>query len=204
MQAARSRGKHLDRPPLSPPSIAEIETVAASTKLSARQIHETIGGKARRDSVGNIVKRVRAASWACGVLRDKIGKSHTRRSAMASGLAPGSHPAQSYPAAEALSYARQHDVEQWFYDNVVHRRTLKDRLDGHQPLATREADRFDRLVLLLQRATEVFGDEAKALRWLKTPKRSLAGATPLDYCAREAGFLAVLAQLDRIDYGIYA
>ncbi|MEC5383526.1 recombinase family protein [Aurantimonas sp. C2-6-R+9] len=62
MQAARSRGKSLGRPRLSPRLIAEIEKIAVSTKLSVRQIHANIDGKASRGIVGDIVKRVRASS----------------------------------------------------------------------------------------------------------------------------------------------
>ena len=39
--------------------VAEIETLAASTDLSIRQIQETIAGKASRGSIGEIVKRTR-------------------------------------------------------------------------------------------------------------------------------------------------
>lgn len=61
MQAAKSRGRHLGRPRLSPRLIAEIERIAASTTLSVRQIHASIDGKASRGIVGGIVKRIRTA-----------------------------------------------------------------------------------------------------------------------------------------------
>lgn len=60
MQAAKSRGKHLGRPPLPQYVIAEIEQLASSTDLSVRKIHEKIVGKASRSIVGEIVKRVRS------------------------------------------------------------------------------------------------------------------------------------------------
>ncbi|MCY1738966.1 recombinase family protein [Ensifer sp. SL37] len=60
MKAAAARGKHLGRPPLAPRLIVEIETLAASTSLSVRQIHKKIGEKASRGSVGEIVKRIRS------------------------------------------------------------------------------------------------------------------------------------------------
>lgn len=62
MKAAAARGKQLGRPPLAPRLIAEIETLAASTSLSVRQIHEKIGQKASRGRIGEIVKRVRSAN----------------------------------------------------------------------------------------------------------------------------------------------
>lgn len=60
MQAARSRGKQLGRPRLSSRLIVEIETVAASTTLSVRQIPESLQGKVSRGIVGEIVKSVRS------------------------------------------------------------------------------------------------------------------------------------------------
>ncbi|MBY5827381.1 recombinase family protein [Rhizobium leguminosarum] len=60
MQAAKSRGKHLGRPPLAQYIIAEIEHLAASTGLSVRKIHEKIAGKASRSVVGEIVERIRS------------------------------------------------------------------------------------------------------------------------------------------------
>lgn len=60
MKAAAARGKHLGRPPLSPKLVNEIKTLAASTDLSIRKIHEKIGQKASRGRVGEITKRVRS------------------------------------------------------------------------------------------------------------------------------------------------
>lgn len=60
MQAAKSRGKHLGRPPLPQYMIAEIEDLAACTDLSVRKIHEKIAGKASRGVVGEIVKQRRS------------------------------------------------------------------------------------------------------------------------------------------------
>ena len=60
MRAAKSRGKHLGRPPLPQHIVAEIEHLAASTGLSVRKIHEKIAGKASHSVFGEIVKRMRA------------------------------------------------------------------------------------------------------------------------------------------------
>lgn len=112
--------------------------------------------------------------------------------------------AEQISSKQALDFARNHAVESWFYEHVVHQRTLKDRLDRNEPLKDKEADRFERLTLLLDRARESFRDEAKALSWLKSPKHAFAGATPLEHSARESGFIAVLDQLLRIEHGIHA
>jgi DNA invertase Pin-like site-specific DNA recombinase len=60
MKAAEARGRHLGRPPVAARTISEIEVLAASTKLSVRQIQREIAGKASRGVVGEITKRIRA------------------------------------------------------------------------------------------------------------------------------------------------
>lgn len=60
MKAAEARGKDLGRPPVAPCTVSEIETIAASTDLSIRQIQKEIAGKASGSVVGAIAKRIRA------------------------------------------------------------------------------------------------------------------------------------------------
>jgi putative toxin-antitoxin system antitoxin component (TIGR02293 family) len=50
----------------------------------------------------------------------------------------------------------------------------------------------------------VFGDPAKAQRWMRKPKRSLVGETPLAYLASENGARVVEEMLRRIEHGIFA
>lgn len=51
-------------------------------------------------------------------------------------------------------------------------------------------------------ATNVFGDPAKAYRWLRKPKQALGGETPLAYLATEEGARVVEEMLHQIDHGI--
>ncbi|MGZ2403034.1 recombinase family protein [Rhizobium ruizarguesonis] len=60
MRAAKSRGKQLGRPPVSPHIVAEIERLAVETDLSVRQIEEKIQGKASRGIIGEITKLIRS------------------------------------------------------------------------------------------------------------------------------------------------
>ncbi|MBY5775302.1 recombinase family protein [Rhizobium leguminosarum] len=60
MRAAKSRGKQLGRPPVSPHIVAEIERLAAETDLSVRQIEGKIQGKASRGIIGEITKLIRS------------------------------------------------------------------------------------------------------------------------------------------------
>ncbi|GAB3677877.1 antitoxin Xre/MbcA/ParS toxin-binding domain-containing protein [Salinisphaera aquimarina] len=108
------------------------------------------------------------------------------------------------PATDAYEFARHHGVEDWFDAFVIHPRTGKDRVEAGEPLKQREADRFQRLQLLIERATQAFGDESKALGWLTRAQYRFGGSTPLDCAAWERNFLAVLDHLIRIEHGIYA
>lgn len=105
-------------------------------------------------------------------------------------------------AADAHAFARQHGLEQWFDANVIHPRTRKGR--ANSPLKQREADRFQRLQLLVQRAAEAFDNQDKGVFWLMRSSRAHNGLTPLENARWEKGFLVVLGHLTRIEHGIYA
>jgi putative toxin-antitoxin system antitoxin component (TIGR02293 family) len=75
---------------------------------------------------------------------------------------------------------------------------------AHEPLSVEETDKAVRLGRIDRLAAEVFGDPAKAHRWLRKPKRALGGETPLAYLATEAGARAVEEMLNQIDHGILA
>ena len=87
---------------------------------------------------------------------------------------------------------------------VVPRRTLARRHAANEPLTVEETDKALRLERIAAHAERVFGDPAKAHRWLRKPKRALNGATPVDFLASEAGARQVEAMLHRIDYGMFA
>lgn len=105
-------------------------------------------------------------------------------------------------AADAHAFARQHGLEQWFDANVINPRTRKGRSD--MPLKQREADRFQRLQLLVDRASEAFDSKDKGIFWLTRDSRVYNGVSPLENARWEKGFLAVLEHLTRIEHGIYA
>lgn len=105
-------------------------------------------------------------------------------------------------AADAHEFARQHGLEQWFNANVIHPRTRKGRANA--PLKQREADRFQRLQLLVERASEAFDSEDKGVFWLTRGSRVYNSLTPLENARWEKGFLSVLEHLTRIEHGIYA
>jgi putative toxin-antitoxin system antitoxin component (TIGR02293 family) len=65
-------------------------------------------------------------------------------------------------------------------------------------------DRFNRFNRITQQAINLFEDSEKALRWLQTPKNSLAGITPLAALSTDEGAKQVEEILYRTEYGIYS
>jgi len=94
--------------------------------------------------------------------------------------------------------------DQEIFAFVVPKRTLMRRRANKQPLSVEETDKALRLDRVASQASRVFGDDAKAYRWLRKPKRQLSGETPLAFLASEAGARVVEAMLYRIEHGIFA
>jgi putative toxin-antitoxin system antitoxin component (TIGR02293 family) len=88
------------------------------------------------------------------------------------------------------------------YSLVVPKRTLARRTAEKQPLSAEETDRAIRLARIGKIAETIFGNAEKAHRWLRKPKQSLEGETPLNYLASETGARVVEEMLTRIDHGI--
>jgi putative toxin-antitoxin system antitoxin component (TIGR02293 family) len=65
-------------------------------------------------------------------------------------------------------------------------------------------DRFNRFNRITQQAINLFEDSEKALKWLQTPKNSLAGITPLAALSTDEGAKQVEEILYRTEYGIYS
>lgn len=84
---------------------------------------------------------------------------------------------------------------------VVPMRTLARRAKLGEPLTVEETDKALRLQRVADLAAKVFGDPAKAYRWLRKTKRSLEGSAPLEFLASEAGGRLVEDMLLRIDTG---
>ena len=87
---------------------------------------------------------------------------------------------------------------------VVPKRTLARRRADNELLTVEETDKALRLKRIAALAEKTFGDPAKAQRWMRKAKRSLAGETPLAYLASEAGARVVEEMLRRIQHGMFA
>lgn len=79
-------------------------------------------------------------------------------------------------------------------------RTLARRTTFHAD----ESERILRVATVFQRALEALGGLEETRRWFNTPKRSLGGRSPMEYCDTEPGAREVEHLLGRIEHGVYS
>jgi len=109
-----------------------------------------------------------------------------------------------YTHAVALLASRLDVDEKRLLDvSRIPMRTFHRRQEKAETLSATETDRVLRIARVASLASEVFGDEAKARRWLAKPNRML-GATPLEMLASDSGTHEVEAELHRIHFGDFA
>ena len=83
-------------------------------------------------------------------------------------------------------------------------RTLTRRLQEKSTFSPEESQRVFRLSRVVTLATSALGSLEKARRWLKGPSRVLGGEIPLHLLDTDVGTDAVLEELGRIEYGVFA
>ena len=94
--------------------------------------------------------------------------------------------------------------EQEIFELVVPKRTLARRLAANDLLTIEETDKALRLERVAALAERVFGDPAKAHRWLRKPKDRLGGDTPMAFLASESGARILEEMLLQIQHGMFA
>ena len=108
------------------------------------------------------------------------------------------------PLASVESLTNHGISDEEIYSFIVPRRTLVHRKSRHESLTHEESDRAVRIARITSLAEEVFGDDAKAARWLRKPKTRFEGRAPLDLLRTEAGARLVEELLLQLDYGFAA
>jgi putative toxin-antitoxin system antitoxin component (TIGR02293 family) len=83
----------------------------------------------------------------------------------------------------------------------IPRQTLARRKQAGK-LSAAESDRVVRYGKLLGRATDLFGEQAAAVTWLKTPAVALDGEAPLEQATTELGAEHVFDLITRLEHGI--
>ena len=85
---------------------------------------------------------------------------------------------------------------------VTERTALRRKSEGY--LKPDEADRLLRIGRIFEEATRVLGDERRAAGWLSDPNPMFYDAPPLNFLDSDGGTQAVMDELGRIDYGLFA
>jgi putative toxin-antitoxin system antitoxin component (TIGR02293 family) len=76
--------------------------------------------------------------------------------------------------------------------------------DDSKPLNAEQSARTWKFVEILAKATDVFGSQEEAERWLERPAMALNQRRPIDLMTTPAGSDLVEDHLQRLDYGVYA
>lgn len=108
------------------------------------------------------------------------------------------------PLASMDSLSSHGMSDEEIYSFIVPRRTLAHRKTRHESLSHDESDRAVRIARVTSLAEEVFGDDAKASRWLRKAKTRFGGRAPMELLRTEAGARLVEEMLLQLDYGFVA
>ncbi|NYT68569.1 antitoxin Xre/MbcA/ParS toxin-binding domain-containing protein [Pusillimonas noertemannii] len=84
-----------------------------------------------------------------------------------------------FPATRLVELCEKGEVTPLERDQIIPLRTLKARLSKEQPLTVDESDRLFRAAHIAAMAQTIFGDQAKARRWLSKPKARFNGQNPM-------------------------
>jgi len=105
-------------------------------------------------------------------------------------------------AIQALIRGGLSDAE--VYSLIVPRRTLAHRIAKRQSLSKDESDKAVRVARITAAAEQVFGEPARAWRWLRKPKRQFDSKSPIEMLVTETGARLVEELIIQIDDGMAA
>jgi putative toxin-antitoxin system antitoxin component (TIGR02293 family) len=112
---------------------------------------------------------------------------------------PASLVEKGLPVSAIKSLVRSGLSDSEVYQLIVPWRTLAHRLAKRQSLSKEESDKAVRVARITAMAEQVFGESARAWRWLRKPKPYFDGRTPIDMLATEAGARLVEEMIVQID-----
>jgi putative toxin-antitoxin system antitoxin component (TIGR02293 family) len=152
----------------------------------------------------SLVRQFQSADEISAAFHVSFRTAHARIAELTSGeslpLAPAVRAHADVISELFESGFSEHEISEL----VVPKRTLARRRADNELLTVEETDKALRLSRIAKQANRVFGDAAKAHRWLRKPKRSLNGETPVAFLASEEGARKVEEMLHRIDHGMAA
>jgi len=87
---------------------------------------------------------------------------------------------------------------------IIPDRTLERRIAAGENLKIEEADGLARLLRVVTMARRVFGDDALADEWLRSPNPALDNLIPIQMARTDLGGREVEAVLGRIEHGVFS
>lgn len=87
---------------------------------------------------------------------------------------------------------------------IIPDRTLERRIAAGENLKLEEADGLARLLRVVTMARRVFGDDALADEWLRSPNPALDNLIPIQMARTDLGGREVEAVLGRIEHGVFS
>lgn len=97
-----------------------------------------------------------------------------------------------------MSQSEFHDV------TLIPVSTIKRRLSKQERFSMQESDVMYRLATLIELATDLFGDEQRALEWIRETVYGLNGKRPLDMISTTADFETVKDLIGRVKHGVFS
>jgi putative toxin-antitoxin system antitoxin component (TIGR02293 family) len=141
-----------------------------------------------------------AGSVLALVVETQPGRKHRERNDRLVDIGP-----RSVPWSSLNGFSKRLGVEPAILlrlIGVTERTALRRKAEGY--LKPDEADRLLRIGRVLEEATRVFGDESRAAGWLSDPSPIFYDAPPLQYLDSDGGTQAVMQEIGRIGYGLFA
>jgi putative toxin-antitoxin system antitoxin component (TIGR02293 family) len=86
---------------------------------------------------------------------------------------------------------------------ILPQRTLSDRVQKRELLSGDESDKLMRVSRITEHAVQTFGDQAKAMQWLRRENPRFGGETPLGLMRTEAGGRVIEEALIQLDEGVF-
>lgn len=107
-------------------------------------------------------------------------------------------PADAFGRVQSLLGVSQRVLADYLgmSEATLHRRLTAGRFTAE------ESERLYRYAEILEKATQLFEDGAKARMWLSKPAVALGGQTPLGFARREQGAREVLDVIERLEHGV--
>jgi putative toxin-antitoxin system antitoxin component (TIGR02293 family) len=107
-------------------------------------------------------------------------------------------------AVDVLDRLSAHGLKADELSFIIPRRTLTHRRQHQERLSIDESDKAIRLAKIVAQADAAFGDQDKAMHWLRATQQRFGGKSALDMASTEHGARLVEEALVQLDEGYFA